>query len=91
MVEPSVIQAIANLGATGLLIIAVWAFATDRIVTGKRLKETNDACESRIAKLEAKLEAGTNAIERQATALQGQIDAQKELIRLQQRQERSKT
>jgi SMC interacting uncharacterized protein involved in chromosome segregation len=82
VIDPGVVNAIANLGATGLLIIALWAFATDRIVTGSRLKASEQKCEERTKMLESKLDAGAGVVERQAEALQGQIDALKELLKM---------
>jgi multidrug efflux pump subunit AcrB len=76
MPSPELIQLISGLGLTGGCLIALWAFATDRVVTGKTLtrvtaemqKRIDDAkveCQAQVNKLEGKLDLSTDQLRRQ--------------------------
>jgi hypothetical protein len=75
MPSPELIQLISGLGLTGGCLIAIWAFFTDRIVTGKtlariqaewqgRIDEAKLECGERVDRLENKLDASTEELRR---------------------------
>lgn len=54
---PELIQALSGIGLTGGCILALWAFGTGKVVTGAQLAKSEAACNTRITKLEDKLDA----------------------------------
>jgi len=79
-----IINVVANLSGTAMLVVAVWAFSQGKITTGKALEKviaesrereerTRKDCEDRITRLEAKLDASADAIRRQSEAQQQTI------------------
>jgi len=89
--SPELIDALSSMGLLGGSILAVWGFATGRVVTDKALAKCDEswqkrqdeatrACTERIAKLEGKLDEATALILRQTEAQQLQIAAQQQMI-----------
>ncbi len=77
---PELIQALSSIGLSGGLIVAVWAFSTDRIVTGARHK----SCETTNKELRTELKTvaaeAVVAIRAQAETNKHVSDAQSQII-----------
>ncbi len=77
---PELIQALSSIGLSGGLVVAVWAFATDRIVTGARYKSCEVTIDGLRTELKSVAAEAVMAIKAQAETNKQASDAQAQII-----------